>query len=108
MTNQDMVDEIRRALSARIEEVGLRATAREVGLSPTATKAIAEDRTEPYRKTLDRLLQWHAAHETSPPPPTNEELRRALLSVTRHLPAETRHPLIQRMETLLREAEKGG
>jgi hypothetical protein len=106
MTNVDEVDEIRRALSERIEKVGLRATAREVGLSPTATKAIAENRAEPYRKTLERLRQWHADQETSPPPPTDEELRRALLSITRHLPAETRHPLIQRMEALLREAER--
>ncbi len=106
MTNVDEVDEIRRALSERIESVGLRATAREVGLSPTATKAIAENRAEPYRKTLERLRQWHSGQETSPPPPTDEELRRVLLSITRHLPAETRHPLIQRMETLMREAER--
>jgi len=106
MTNLDEVDEIRRALRERIEKVGLRATAREVGLSPTATKSIADDRAEPYRKTLERLRQWHADNETSPPSPTDEELRRTLLSITRHLPAETRHPLIQRMETLLREAEE--
>ncbi|HEU4453055.1 MAG TPA: hypothetical protein VFR81_08340 [Longimicrobium sp.] len=104
MTNNDMVDEIRRALSERIDEVGLRATAREVGLSPTATKAIAEDRAEPHRKTLDRLRAWHGGQESNPPPPTAEELRKTLLSITRHLPAEKRHPLIARIEAMLREA----
>ena len=98
--------EIRDALRERIEEAGLRGTAREAGISATALRAIVDGASRPYRQTWERLLEWHVANQDSPPPPHRREVRRMLLSMTRHLPPERRHPLIERMESLLWSATR--
>jgi hypothetical protein len=55
----ELLREVRNALEIRRAETSLRATAREVGLSPTGLSQLLQSAT-PYRRTVQRLLAWYA------------------------------------------------
>ena len=100
-TDDPFLQEVRAALQARIHEIGLRATAREVGISPTAAQDLAFREVRPYRQTRELLRAWLAAWSDAPPAPDARETRRALLTLTRDLPPERRNEVIARIEGIL-------
>lgn len=102
--DEDEMTMVRSALRERIREVGLRRTAREVGMSPAALSALVESGSRPYRRTWELLRAWHAGQLESPPPPDARETRRALLALTRDLSPAQRHRVVRRLERVLRDA----
>lgn len=100
-TDDQLLQEIRAALQARIHEIGLRATAREIGISPTAAQDLAFREVRPYTQTRELLGAWMAAWRDAPPPPDARETRRALFTLTRDLPPERRNEVIERIEAIL-------
>ncbi|HEX5724859.1 MAG TPA: hypothetical protein VFX98_05305 [Longimicrobiaceae bacterium] len=78
------LDRIRDLVAERIDYTSLRSVAREIGMSPMGVSGFVAG-ASPYRKTLRRLLTWHAslsgkpaalARET-PPPSVAARLRSA-------------------------------
>ncbi|HEX8696704.1 MAG TPA: hypothetical protein VF746_30075 [Longimicrobium sp.] len=55
----ELLREVRNALEIRRAETSLRATAREVGISPTGLSQLLQS-AMPYRRTVQRLLAWYA------------------------------------------------
>ncbi|HEU0054644.1 MAG TPA: hypothetical protein VFQ39_15765 [Longimicrobium sp.] len=98
----ERIREMREALRARIGEAGLRRTAREVGMSPTAIASFVAGRSRPYRRTWGLLAAWRAGLEERPPALEPLETRRVLLDLTRHLPHERRFEVVLEMEKMLR------
>ena len=99
--DDDLLEAIRADLRQRIHEAGLRPTAREVGMSATGLRALV-DGSNPYIKTWNAILEWHALHRARPPALDARTAHNMLLTLTRHLPAERRYPLIRDIEALLR------
>lgn len=95
---------LRLALQTRIGEIGLRATSREVGISPTAASDLAFKGVHPYRHTRDLLAAWQRGWAKGVFPLGPIARRRALHDLTRHLPPETRAALVERIEDLLDQA----
>lgn len=58
---QPLIRRMRQAVAARAETTSLRATAREVGMSPTGLKKFVGG-TAPYTKTVHRLRSWYLQH----------------------------------------------
>ena len=94
------LDVIRAALHQRIEETGLRATAREVGMSPTGLRQMVEGAT-PYKKTLDRITTWYALWRKDPPPVDPTTRHTMLVDLTRHLPKHLRESAIAEILRIL-------
>ena len=105
-TDPDL-ETIRAALKERIGEIGLRGTAREIGMSATGLRDVVDGVSRPYSLTWGRLVEWYVDLQDNPPPPGRREVRRALLSITRHLPRDERHQLIGQMEEMLWTATQG-
>ena len=51
------------ALQARIVQVGLRPTARELGMSASGLAKLLDGDSEPRLRTVGKVLQWHAQPE---------------------------------------------
>src|SRR4028118_2013034 len=83
------LDMIRGALRQRIAETSLRATARELGMSPTGLQQMIEG-ASPYKKTVDRITAWYAAWKKDPPPVDPATRHVMLVELTRHLPRDRR------------------
>lgn len=66
--HQRMIEQLRDAVGFRIEETGLRPTAREIGMSATGLAKFVNG-SEPQMQTLHKLRKWHSAR----PAPETEE-----------------------------------
>jgi len=51
---------LRKLISARREEIGLRAVAREIGMSPSGVTKLLTQTDYPYHPTLRKLREWQA------------------------------------------------
>lgn len=94
------LDVIRAALHQRIEETSLRATAIEVGMSPTGLREMIEGAT-PYKKTVDRITTWYALWQKYPPPVDPTTRHTMLVDLTRHLPKHRRESIIAEILRIL-------
>lgn len=57
---QRMIQQLRDASGFRIEEVGLRQTALEIGMSPTGLANFING-AEPQMRTVHKIRKWHSA-----------------------------------------------
>ena len=100
----DGEDEVLRdALKRRVDETGLRATAREVGLSPTGLKGVLNG-SALYPRTRVAVREWLAALEAGNPPIGAAEKREMLQALTRHLPPGRQETMMERIERMIAEA----
>lgn len=66
---QRMIQQLRDASGFRIEEVGLRQTALEIGMSPTGLTNFING-AEPQMRTVHKIRKWHSARSTHDPEKT--------------------------------------
>lgn len=95
------LEPVRAALRERIEEAGLRPTAREVGMSPYALQNIAHGRTRPSSSTLGQLAEWYVRIRRNPPPPSRRQILQTLRSLAHHLPEDDRNRVVNQMAGVL-------
>jgi len=73
--------EIRNALERSVNDRGIRATARSIGLAPTAITKILKPGHRIYSPTLQKLQTWFISPDTRPYTRGNEERRKMALEV---------------------------
>lgn len=83
---EERVERIRGAVQDSIDAVGLRPTARAIGLSPTGAKNFALGSSMPYRPGWTRLQEWFEWWSAQVPAPNSEVIVRAIHLLTRDLP----------------------
>lgn len=82
----ERVERIRGAVQDSIDVIGLRPTARAIGLSPTGAKNFAVGSSMPYRPGWTRLQEWFECWSAQVPAPDSEAVEHAIYLLTRDLP----------------------
>ena len=87
---------LRDAVEARRLEIGLRGTAREIGISPTGLGGVLDGRS-PYTHTRDRITRWYVATAGQRAALDAEAAGEILRQLTAHLPDGVREKAIRKM-----------
>jgi hypothetical protein len=96
---------VREALAESIDVFGLRATARELKMSPTGLSNLV-DGTVPYGKTIRRVRAWYAQwHQRHGQPDVADEMALRVLVAT--VPEERRAAAVEQLAELLGKLRRG-
>jgi hypothetical protein len=101
------VDVIRAAAARAAKVNGIRATARDVGMSVTGFRAFLEGST-PFRSTREKLTAWYLRRAAAGEPgPTAGVADAALAVLVAHLPPEEQEAAMKELRDVVKRITRG-